>query len=199
MILLTGCSTLELPKYPVGSAVSYPDSVTKDGLIVAAKPILDKNDSQKYFGADLIASNILAILVVAENHNLSSSFIIDNRNISLLHYEKKEDSLHIAESDNSSGVAMSAVGGLLLSPLLIVGGVLQGAKTYSDAGMVRYNFESQALKSHTLSPGDSTSGFVYFQVPKGGLQKKLSIHIESENLQNREIEKFNLVIPGQMQ
>ena len=82
-ILFQGCASLHLPEYKPQTIDRYPHAQVKDGLAIAANPLIDKEEVVKYFGADLLSLDVLPVLVVAENRSLSSSFVLSKEQFSL--------------------------------------------------------------------------------------------------------------------
>jgi hypothetical protein len=196
---LNGCSTPRLPKYEAQPPSQYSYSYVKDGLVVAIHPLMSKQETEKYFGTDLLSANILAVLVVAENQNDSASFILSKDKVSLKAGEATAGSAtgHRQVGDPSAGEALGAaanVGALAIVATALVSiplGLLAG-DMISDAGVIRRNFTTNELQTKTLSPGQKVQGFVYFQLPaKHNLLPQWAVHIEAVNLSNRGANTFD--------
>ena len=76
VLLSEGCSTKKLPEHPTQPLSSYPYSEVKDGLTVAIQPLTNPQESERYFGTDLLSSGIFAVFVSAENRGSPSTFIL---------------------------------------------------------------------------------------------------------------------------
>ncbi|GEM_PF-4291467 len=83
LAFFTGCATMRLPDYEASSSSSYKHVNTQNKLSLAINPLTDKQEIEKYFGMDLLSANTLPILVIAENNNPVSSFIISKDRIFL--------------------------------------------------------------------------------------------------------------------
>jgi hypothetical protein len=202
MLVLQGCSTMQLPDYPQASANSHKNSTTKNDLCIGLRAMTDPRDLEQYFGTDLSARNVLPVYVVAENKNASSSFVVSQEHISLQHNATKDtvrqgDYTVTGKSSGGAAAAMMGAGGLLVVPLiaapvlpvLIVG----GAKAMSNASVVKRNLASKGLWTRTVSPGKSVDGFVYFNLPeKNGSVKDYSLVIQVDELGNDAKHEFIL-------
>lgn len=190
-ILLNGCSTLHLPDYEAQPINNYSNFQVKDGLTVAIHPLTGKEEVLKYFGTDLLSSNILPVFVIAENRSSSSSFILSKERSTMkagqLEVDFGTDSSKAASE--SGGETVQMVGVLLISlPLLFV-----GAKMISNATVIKHNFVVNELQMKTLSPGKVTHGFVYFQLPEERLVlDQWVIHLEALDLRSKDIKYFDI-------
>ena len=88
LLLLSGfsaaCSNPRLPDYVASSSREYVHKSTLNDLTVAIHPLVSQTEVEKYFGTNLLARDILPVLVVAENRHTSSSFIVRKQGIQLL-------------------------------------------------------------------------------------------------------------------
>ena len=150
---LIGCSTAT--PYNVLSVDSYTYSQVQDGLKIAIHPIANKSDCKKYFGMDLLSSEILPVFVVAENRNPTSSFILTN------------DQFTLSNADNPI-IDQSKVGdeSNLVTLNNILGGSLIVLSMINDKLEDQQSIAEKEFRAKTLPPGSSTSGFVYFQMSK---------------------------------
>ena len=85
----------------------------------------DKQEVEKYFGANLVSENILPVFVVVENRSESSSFLLSKDQISF----RTEDAISPISSGreniatDSTGIILGVVGIALISiPISILGG-----------------------------------------------------------------------------
>ncbi len=166
-----GCGTMQIPDYPKTTASSFRNATTKQDLCIAVRAMTDKKELEQYFGTDLSALKILPVYVVAENRNLSTSFLVSKDNISLVHKETMNSMRRGSDSvtgEPSTGykaaAVVGAVGFLAMSPPLVPF-MLVGAKAGSDATVIKQNLTSKAFETRTVSPGKSVDGFVYFTLP----------------------------------
>ncbi len=85
-MLQTGCSTstMHIPDYPHTSMKQYKHTlINENDLSIVIRPLLNSEESLKYFEADLLSKDILAVYVEIENRNVSSSYILLKDKISL--------------------------------------------------------------------------------------------------------------------
>jgi hypothetical protein len=173
---LIGCSTMRLPSYSPLPFDEYPSGTTIDGLSLAALPLTDEEEVEEYFGADLLSEGILPVLVIAENQSDTTSFALLPERISLGDLNDPVTSEFLPES--STAAQISETSSVWLLPLLMAGPfglaayavtapvlTTVGAKSSSDVAEIQYNFAEKALGAETLSPGGTTNGFAYFELP----------------------------------
>jgi hypothetical protein len=190
VLLLNGCATLTIPAYEVQSINHYTSLQIRDGLAVAMRPLTDPKESKQYFGTNLLAADVLAILVVAENRNPSSSFLLSKDQLALRAGETAAQSTSGRDEVRSEagGQAMMLAGAALISLPLLFG----GAKIASDANVIQHNFAVKELQTQTLSPGESTHGFVYFRVAKGTMvSDQWTVQLAARELGSNNIERFD--------
>jgi hypothetical protein len=202
LLILNGCATMQLPEYKTQSLKPYMLSYVEDGLSVAIHPLIKREESEQYFGLDLLAVNVLAVHVVAENRNSLVSFVLSKNQVSL-HTEgvladqnPQRDQLVSESGGQSLTMAGAAVAGagVIFTPLLIAALplVFAGAKQFSDADVIKHNFAVKELQTNTLSPGESAEGFVYFRLPKEmDAQDQWRLRLQALNLQSKEMTSFD--------
>ncbi len=181
---------MELPEYQAEQIEQYSNLQTKNELSVAIRPIVDKAESDKYFGVDLLEANILALFVVAENVGTSSSFVISKEDFALGGRGIFGDELARDErvGAEGSGKAVAITGAVLISPLFM----FAGAKMISDATIIKHNMTTKELARRTISPGGRVEGFVYFELPQGSVAsaEPLSLLVEVMRLQDGSLTHF---------
>src|SRR3989442_1517862 len=64
------------PDYPAKTTTEYANVVTKSGLAVAAVPMEDPQEQQKYFGMNLRSKGYIPVFLVGENQTSADSFIL---------------------------------------------------------------------------------------------------------------------------
>ena len=191
-----GCTTANIaPDFPVKKCAEYLSCQVKDGLQVGIHVITDNITAKQYFGTDLLAKGIIPVLVVAENHNNSLSFIspYDKPEISLApHNKKPETKIAIPDSGiMASDSAKKAVYEREI-PGLIFEFVDYGPTEKSVS--VQQNIILKSLKKKTLSPGEKQSGFLYLSLPaKIDQNVQLLITLNAMNLSLKKIEAFNFI------
>jgi hypothetical protein len=160
--VLNACATMKIPDYPKSSVSALRNAMTNNGLSIAVQPVTKKDDLEKYFGRDLYALKIVPLYIVAENTSSTSSFLLSKDKVSLQNKNTQGGLKEGARTDKStSGEASLLAGALLVSfPLELI-----GSKLISDAEVVRHNMAAKEMQTHTVSPGKSVDGFIYFKLP----------------------------------
>lgn len=185
-----GCTTMNLPEYKAEQIEQYSNLQTKNELSIAIRPIIDKAESEKYFGVSLLDANILALFIIAENRSTSSSFVISKEDFALGEHGVFSDELARDQrvGAEGSGKAVAVTGALLISPLLM----FVGAKMVSDATVIKQNMTTKELTRRTISPGGRVEGFVYFDLPQGSIASatSLSLSVDVMKLQDRSLTHF---------
>lgn len=172
---LVGCAAITLSPYEPPSMDAMSKSQNQENLLIAVHPLTDGDEQVKYFGKDLTSVGIMPILIVASNGNTYSSFVIDEKNITMGIPSEKYRCPRPAKAEAAStttGESMAIVGGLCL--LLLPPGIVpyvflapSGAKSIADATIVQNALVESGLYTHTVSPEKTVSGFVFFKIPKG--------------------------------
>ena len=181
-----GCSTMHLPDYAPGSVDAYKNTQTNGLITVAVEPMTDHAKVEEYFGTDLLAKGILPVLVVAENHSPSLSYMVSEKEIVLGTLTRQGDPAVSGEAGNTMFAGAFFVP-IIAAPALIVG----GAKMISDSAEVKRNFSGKALHATTLSPHERTHGFVYFALPReSDQQSNLSMQVKVFELGSSTVHTF---------
>jgi hypothetical protein len=176
-----------LPPYEAQSIDNYKNIQVKDGLVVAMHPIIDAQESERYFGTDLLSSHILAVLLLSENRAPSSSFILSKEHISLGAGLPEVQQARDKVRSEAAGEAVAWTGAVLISPLMM--GIAM--KLLSDATVINHNFKAREFQTKTLSPGQRAEGFLYFQLPeKKKLPGQWVIHIKAIEAINKGTKDF---------
>ena len=165
LITLNGCATMEIPAYVSQSTNNYPEHDVKDGLVVAVHPLTDKKEMKKYFGFDLIKANILAIFIKAENQTADQSFLITKDKVIVGQAQANMKNDVVSEAPGETGI-IAGSGALIILPIAALPLLMVGGKMKSDATAIKHNFAIKEFRSHTVSPGESKEGFIYFKLPK---------------------------------
>lgn len=156
-LMLTGCA-LRMPAYPVQPATSYANRTSQNAVDVAIHPITSTVESKKYFGTNLISRNVLAILVVVDNHS-DASLVLDASQCELVGLPDR------ASDDQLPGkTAGEVVGVVSIATISLAGGVLS-MKMMNDSENIKSNLHVKELRRQTVSPGNSVQGFLYFRLP----------------------------------
>jgi hypothetical protein len=156
-VAVLGCAT-KFPPYEPREFESYPRKQESNGLRVAIDPMQDPAEVKRYFGIDLIKTRILPVFVVAENRSEASSFILDPDVFQL--GERTSSSVHHPDRRAIDNTWAAVVGVVAFTPAGLAWNLQMGRSS-----VVNYNFETKRLRRTTLSPGETTHGFIYFGIP----------------------------------
>jgi hypothetical protein len=190
---LCGCATPDhLPEYssaatpaaPGGSTVKTAES---EGVTVSLEPFADKARCETYFALNAPAAGIAIFHLRVENHTADTTWLLRKAQCQLL-VSGKDSSLGGANTARStaSGEAMALTGaalmGLVSTPLLI--GL--GSHQVKQASTVQRNFTEKELRDKSLSPGQATEGFVYYQMPKKNAPFQGTLQVSLVNTRNQQ-------------
>ena len=184
LLLFAGCSTMTVPPLTTGSADSYAQHQQKDGLVIGVQPMTDKKQVEDEFKVNLLEHGLMPILLVVENQNPASSFIVAKENVAVLNgitgttntapVDKTAQRAQVASGATSAGQATgdAAIGVMSVAiaipgaDVLAVPLIIASAKLSSDATVVQYGLADKEFYSRTLGPGEKAYGFLYLQFPK---------------------------------
>lgn len=170
-VLLTGCGTMQVTTLKTQSAGAYAQHAEKNGVTVGVQPLTGKKEIKETFRVDLREKGLLPILLVAENHSASSSFILAKDKVYVLN--EATGATNVSQqakvSSETGGQATAIAGATLLAATSLAGAPLMiaGLKMASNATVIQHNLADKELYSRTLGPGQKAQGFIYFQYPKG--------------------------------
>lgn len=181
LLLSTVAAGQKFPEYPVRSASQYSSSQTKNGIRVAIEPVGDGDQQKKYFRTKLESQGVLPILVVLENGSDGSSLLL-RRDLVTYHLKDQQTTAisGAAPSARSKGGERAALGaGVALATTSAMGVALPlmfiGLKMIAGASEVKQNILVRELRSQTIAPGKSGSGFLYVPVGKPGASKRVVV------------------------
>jgi len=131
--------------------------------------MLDKKETEQYFGLDALGAGILILHLEAENRSPTATFLLWKENMALVpggEANQQAQGLLTPERESPTGKALGSAGAVLVpfSPITALPTLLVGAKLLSDASVIRQSFLTKEFRSQSLSPGRSASGFLYFKV-----------------------------------
>lgn len=195
--VLCGCSST-FPDYPRASIQECPWKATNPPVVVAVSPLTNGDEIKTYFGTNLLARDILPVLVVVENREGTSSIVVDRSKIELLGGEAGTQSMQSSGGRTGEIVATAGAVALVTGPLAAAPvGVLIGGKMASDAQRVQQNMMTKRLDRHTVSPGGEVHGFVYFDISRydGDYPKAATIRTELLDLRSRETHSVDVTFP----
>ncbi len=162
------------PDYPVRPAGEYSNKVAKAGLIVAVEPVEDSEQQKTYFNSHLGSRGILPVLIIIQNTSATEAYLFDKSAVGL------GDAAQVTGKGARKTASQLGSGGLVDLSL------------DRDVTPIRENLMKKEVRSKTLSPGSSLSGFVYVPVPTDAPRKKLHLQVPLTNAQSGGTEVVNL-------
>jgi hypothetical protein len=160
--------------YPVRPAEEYANKVIVKGFIVAVQPLEDVKEQKTYFGTNLNHRGILPVLIVVRNTSASDTCLLDQSEVGL-----------------GQGQELTGKGAHKTASKLGSGGLLD-LSLVREVSDVRDNLVRRELRSGTLAPGRTISGFVYVPIPTDAQRAKVHLEVPLTNEQSGETEVANL-------
>jgi hypothetical protein len=160
--------------YPVRPAEEYANKVIVKGFIVAVQPLEDVSEQKTYFGTNLNRRGILPVLIVIRNTSASETCLVDESEVGL-----------------GQGQELTGKGARKTASKLGSGGLLD-LSLVREVTNVRDNLVRRELRSGTLAPGRTISGFVYVPIPTDAPRAKVHLQVPLTNEQSGETEVVNL-------
>lgn len=173
LLLGVGCGTphVEFSKRAIQPINTYQHRETVDGFTIAIDPITNATEVASLFGVNLHKADLLPVLVVATNENTALSYLISSDLFQLTngkwHGTSGESSKpRSTGTEEALGWTVAVMG---IGPTLIAAPFLghEVEKKYQ----INQHFRSVELLRKALSPGASTSGYIYFKVPNAADRK----------------------------
>jgi hypothetical protein len=156
--------------YPQRKANECVIKADKLKLVVGIQPMEDLNDQKNYFSMELTRRGLIPVYIVIENQSGDDSFLFDKTAISFAVGVTAGAGPDISSKSLQTLQVASA---LVISPV----GIIVGAKLAKDEAAVQRNLVMKEVQSKTLSPGDSTHGFLYIPVPKDGSRQPIHLKV----------------------
>jgi hypothetical protein len=155
-----GCTTVQSPKFESPDVTATTATAAAGGLKVSARPVLDPEESNRYFGTDLAAENILAIFIRIENTDGAASYILPREQISYsdTNSAARDTAGTLADGNLEEAAVMT---GAVFSPLVMWVGLTEAG----NDTVRQHALKSNEYQTRTLSPGGVAEGFVYFTYP----------------------------------
>jgi hypothetical protein len=119
--------------------------------------------SQKFFGIDAMDNGIAILHVRILNKTANQTFLVKKDNFYLLRNGTQVSTSNL-DKDKDSAAPGQVIGAIGMGSLM---GIL-GVTMVAHATEVQMSFTSKELGDQTLSPGQSTEGFIYFAPVKKG-------------------------------
>ncbi len=211
--LLAACSTS--PPCTIDSQLAHQTGYeqVKDKLIIYVRPLEDKREVIKYFGANLLTKQILPVFILVENKNTSRYFLVETAGPeardSKSEKERRQgkpdlqrpscisskDAKGIVYESHGAGFIMATgpVIWLAVFPLAVMSdfnyGPTDSAKSLQQALIL------QSFRKQTLTPGRKEQGFLYYHLPpENSSSKPVGISIKATDVETREVMYFRFKI-----
>ena len=173
-ILTPAFASRQLPDYPARPASDYAIKAAEAGAIVGIEPFDESGLQKTYFNAHLTEKGILPVFVIVQNTSATDSILFDKSAIGLA------DPADLSGKENRSIASKLGSGGLL---------DLGQMRDITDE---RENMMRKQIRSKTLAPQTSVSGFVYIPVPRSQPRPKIHLQVPITGLQTGESTVLNL-------
>jgi hypothetical protein len=169
--LLFAC-TPTFDRYPEISADQYSHFQVQEDLAIGANAITTVSEQERLLGVNFVKEGILPVYVKAENRSPIRSYIITTDKTSVYN---DRGAINTSDSATSIPNKMEDTAGKLEFISLWF------LQMRNEATAIRENMANRALVSTTLSPKESTEGFVFFNAPIDALSsKQWALHIEAQ-------------------
>jgi hypothetical protein len=197
-----GCGSMKtIPPYTAGPS-QHAKAVESRGLKIVADPVSDRERANTYFEVNSVKRGVAIIFLQAENQSTDATWLLNEQNIHLTlsgHAGDMNAEDQEVEGDYRKGDALTVAA----APFLLFPGIdlfvgvplmLSGSKANSDASVVQKNFVDNEWHNQTLSPGQRSQGFIYFNVDKN-LEWASSATLQLDCLDVRSQQTNTLTIP----
>lgn len=199
MSLTAGCATPPLSTATF-SGTGTAQHQEKQGLEVQAETVTDKARLKELFGVDSLGNDTIALYVHVKNLREGKTFIVQPQSFHLSGNEMSNTRRVSSNTKGSLGLAggVLAAASITVAPIafvpIAVPVLLIGLSNQAHATVVQNNVTRREFKSATLQKGESASGFLFFQLPKGEVSYKirLRVNIPEAGTAASETYEFNL-------
>jgi hypothetical protein len=161
--LTGGCTMKKVEDYRATAPPASVGTSEQNGLRLTVSPMLDKEETRKYFGLDALRAGILILHLHVTNGSPTSTVLLRKEHMMLVADRgsgQEEQSAQKIERRSSTGEALGTAGAAVMSmPLLYL-----SLKLFSDASVIQQSFMKNEFRDRTLSSGQSADGFLYFKV-----------------------------------
>ena len=156
----------------------------QEGLRIYIRPLRNKKEIKKYFGADLLGKKILPVFVLIENKSESAFFLVepadvdqeaDNSPNAKADKSRTKGNTYLPAKDAKQSVyeKSGTFFGLDLGPppaywlVALPFDMLDPDSGPTDASKsLQQALITKALRKQTLTPGKTENGFLYYQIPE---------------------------------
>ena len=177
----------------------------RQGLRIFIRPLRRTKEIKKYFGADLLAKDILPIYVLIENNSASGFFLVEPADVHQT--VEKEPGAKAGTSTAGGGTYLSAedarqsvyekngtVFGLDLGPppafwlVALPFSMLDPDAGPTDASKsLQQAMITKALRKQTLTPGKTENGFLYYRVPEDfSSENSFGVSLKATNIETQD-------------
>jgi hypothetical protein len=166
LLIASGCAT-QLADYQPRPIDQYRHVQVENGLAVVIEPLTETAEAEKYFGTDLVSKGILAVFVIVQNRG-ETSILVSTEKIALGEGQVGSSPKGPDSADaTATGMGVGLIGAALFPPLVVPLVVFLpiASSMIANSNEMKHNFQTKELRTKTLSPGGSTSGFLYFKIP----------------------------------
>jgi hypothetical protein len=154
VFVAVSCIAASFPEFPVKPVSEYANVVAKSGVVVAAIPMEEPLDQQKYFGMDLRSRGYVPVFLVIENQTSTESFLLGKEGLRYSPARHSTSTLANPARPSRDDKALAVTS--YLPYYGIVATVMD-----SKSKVLRQNILKRELQSTTLSPGTSAHGFIF--------------------------------------
>ncbi|MFZ0306007.1 MAG: hypothetical protein WAL75_25195 [Terracidiphilus sp.] len=174
LIFSSAYASRQLPDYPVKPASDYSIKVADAGAIVGVELVEDVGQQKKYFDTRLAPLGVLPVFMVVQNTSAADSIIFDR------------SALGLADPADLSGKKNRTIASKLGS-----GGLVDLSQLRDLTDGREYMMKNQ-IRSKTIAPGASVSGFVYVPIPRDQPRGKIHLQVPITSAQTGESTVLNL-------
>jgi hypothetical protein len=196
----SGCAKKKVvPDLVVSPAQQYKYCFDQEGLRIAIDPFFEEERIRLYFGGDLISRGILPVLIIIENNDNKTGYLLERNAIQLqdsqqgasdrVAYSREPAIVYPLRPLNILEILLNPTpfGAITLTARALSGNPIMKPDIDDDvvleAHMLNENLKKKAFVDRTVFPGESHSGFVYFQI-KGSddLKNIFAIVVKVKNI-----------------
>jgi hypothetical protein len=203
------------PEFPVKKCLEYDSKKMVDNVCMALLPIQEEHEIDKYFGHSLYSANILPILIVTENTNKDSSFILPTDEPKIYFFkldeitketptqksdrptsniDVKKEIYEYGDTQWKEGRSERIVRGFITGLGMGIAGIISEASTVDpgeDIHTSAYSVTRKSLRKETLSPLETESGFIFVNLPNDiDINQRLFVNISIKNMKSGKESEF---------
>jgi hypothetical protein len=206
-LALAACAHVEMDKVSAEVASSVRFKSQANGLLISIDPYMEEERLVRFFGVDLLSRGVLPLLIYFKNVDAEDGYVLLHEKSTLLMRssdseiaegnENRTDDQNL-KTQESQEKGNSVTGFAAASGIAAVGltppGMLMFAfsqTAHENEELISRNIEDKKIMEKTVYPGDSQSGFIYFQLEKReAVEDLVAVHLEVRNIRTGEIISF---------